>query len=82
MPQEALIDGTPHEFGGSGTCGGAVSPASGKAPPPTVHNQTCPRGGLAKSGAYYRGMIAPLTKMRLTAVWWCEYQPQHEAPVS
>ena len=73
MPQEALIDGTPHEFGGSGTCGGTVSPPKTKTlPSPTTHNQTCPRGGLVKSGAYYRGMVAPLTKMRLTAVWWCE----------
>lgn len=70
MPKQAMLDGTPHVFGGNGTCGGAIVAAPR---PVTTANSSCPRGGLSKSGAYYRGMIAPLTKMRLSAVWWCEF---------
>lgn len=71
MPEEAMLDGTPGVYGGNGTCGGSVPP-----PPPgtpstrNMSTAACPRGGLAKSGAYYRGMIAPLTPMRLKAIWW------------
>jgi len=33
-------------------------------------DSTCPRNGIAKSGGYFNGMIAPLLPMRLTAVLW------------
>ena len=80
MPEEAMLDGTPAAFGGNGTCGGAVPPP----PPgtPSMRNTSvaaCPRGGLAKSGAYYRGMIAPLTPMRLAAVLWYQGEENDHA---
>lgn len=71
MPEEAMLDGTPRVYGGNGTCGGAVRPPP--AGTPSTRNTStaaCPRGGLAKSGSYFRGMIAPLTPMRLTAILW------------
>jgi len=71
MPPEAMLDGTPRAYGGNGTCGGAVPPPPAGTPcTRNASTAACPRGGLAKSGAYYRGMIAPLTPMRLKAVWW------------
>ena len=74
MPDAAMLDGTPAIFGGNGSCGGAVvkPPPLSRHPAPAQQGNAsgCPRNGLRKSGAYYRGMIAPLTKMRLTAIWW------------
>eukprot|EP00936_MAST-01D_sp_MAST-1D-sp1_P000925 g925.t1 len=71
MPEEAMLDGTPRVYGGNGTCGGALPPPP-TGTPSTRNTSTaaCPKGGLAKSGAYYRGMIAPLTRMRLKAILW------------
>ena len=68
MPEAAILDGTPEVYGGNGSCGGTV-PASAPQPPANG-SASCPRNGLRKSGAYYRGMIAPLTPMRIKAVWW------------
>jgi hypothetical protein len=68
MPKEAMLDGTPAAFGGNGSCGGAISPPARAAASP--RNSTCPGEDLELSGPYFRGMIAPLTPMRLTAVWW------------
>ena len=80
MPEEAMMDGTPAVFGGNGTCGGAV-PAPPAGTPSTRNTSTaaCPRGGLAKSGAYFRGMIAPLLPMRLTAVLWYQGEENDHA---
>lgn len=70
MPEAAMLDGTPAVYGGNGSCGGTVA-LPGRRPVSRSDNaSSCPRGGLVKSGAYYRGMIAPLTKMRISAVWW------------
>jgi sialate O-acetylesterase len=71
MPEAAMRDGTPAAYGGNGTCGGAVAlPGRQSAQHPAANGSSCPRGGLRKSGNYYRGMIAPLTKMRISAIWW------------
>jgi sialate O-acetylesterase len=71
MPEAAILDGTPAVYGGNGSCGDAVAPVPARRPTlQPADGSSCPRGGLAKSGAYYRGMIAPLTKMRISAVWW------------
>lgn len=72
-----MLDGTPAVYGGNGSCGGAAAPPDRPAKSP--RNLTCPRGGLAKSGGYFRGMIAPLTKMRLTGVWWYQGEENDHA---
>lgn len=75
MPPAAIVDGIPRSVGGNGTCGGTAvqgatpSPPATPTPPPPAP-QPCPRGGISKSGGYYYGMIAPLTEMKLSGVWW------------
>jgi sialate O-acetylesterase len=75
MPAEAMLDGTPSYFGGNGSCGGTITPPHA----PSPRSTSCPKGGLAKSGSYYKGMIAPLTQMRLTGVWWYQGEENDHA---
>ena len=64
----SILDGTPHIYGGHGTCGGTVPPLNTH-PGPVNGNGTCnPHSRGASS--LYNGMVAPFLPMRVSAILW------------
>jgi hypothetical protein len=56
MPAEAILDGTPEEYGGNGTCGGAVTHPPH--PPKSPRTTACPAGGVDKSGRCAQSVVS------------------------
>lgn len=76
MTAPMMLDGTPQQLGGNGTCGGTRAPPPGPAPPRTTK---CPAGGLENAGGMFLGMIHPLLPMRLSGIMWYQGEENDHA---